>query len=381
MRRERGVEEVRTRPPPYASFRIMPSSSPTPSSPESIRPSAGVCRTLYVDTIGAVVRRRQSHFVVDRHTDNGTERITSVPTAEVDAVALVGRVHCTMPALRLCLREGIPVVFLSRYGKVKGYLAPPHPTAHVAIRRAQHAAQHDTERRGAVARSIVGAKLHNMAHRLQRTQRRRPSNEVAMAIENIDRLACRVFRADTLDVLLGLEGAATNAYFSAWPDLIQRPEPALQFTRRTRRPSRSAVDALLGFTYSLLQKDVHAACVIAGLDPSLGLLHESRPYAPSAVLDLMEAFRPVVADSVVLALLNRGTVQPDHFETRDGGVFLKKEGRIRVYRAYGRRRADAVTVPGSETSLPYYRVFEHQARQLARALTGHAETYRAFRAR
>jgi CRISPR-associated protein Cas1 len=119
--------------------------------------------------------------------------------------------------------------------------------------------------------------------------------------------------------------------------------------------------------------------VIAGLDPYLGLLHRPRPRMPSAVLDVMEAFRPVVADSVVLALVNRRGIGAEHFEERDGGVYLTESGRKRVYQAYGRRRCDTVTPPGHDQALPYYRVFELQARRLARALCDPTSEYRAFR--
>jgi CRISPR-associated protein Cas1 len=186
---------------------------------------------------------------------------------------------------------------------------------------------------------------------------------------------------DSRESLLGLEGAATRAYFSAWPALLSRSEPSLQFMGRTRRPPQDAVNALLSFTYSLLQKDVHAACIIAGLDPYLGVLHVPRRTLPAMVLDLMEAFRPVVADSVVLALLNRGAFQSRHAEPRDEGVYLTEAGRKLVYKAYGRRRSDTITLPGMGRSLPYYRAYELQARRMAAALEGKATDYQAFRMR
>jgi CRISPR-associated protein Cas1 len=324
------------------------------------------------------VRKRKNHFRIDAHTDDGTTRLATVPIPEIDTIALVGRVHCTMPALRLCLRRGIQVVLLSRYGKVKGRLTPANP-ANVDIRLAQYAAQHNDAQRLDLARAFIGAKIYNMAHRLRRRQRMQPSETLDAAVRSIHRFQRRLAAATTSDQLLGLEGAATRAYFSAWPDLLLSPDPALQFTTRTRRPPQDAVNALISFTYSLLQKDVQAACVIAGLDTQLGLLHRPRLNTPSAVLDLMEAFRPVVADSVTLALVNRGTIQPEHFEPTNGGIYLTEAGRKIVYKAYGQRRGDEVTLPGMERALPYYRAFEAQARRLARVLDDPSLRYRAFR--
>lgn len=351
-------------------------SSCSPS--DRIRPSAGAKKTLYVDTTGAVVRREHNHFVVDHHTEEGTERAGSIPLPEVDTIALVGKVHCTTPALRFCLQEEVQVVLLSYYGKVKGRLHGSHPS-NVNVRLGQYEAHSEPTRRCALARQFVSAKLHNMRRRLRRTARRRPTEALSDATQALHRYARRLASADSLDAIVGVEGVGTKAYFSAWSDLITREEPELQLKIRTRRPPESAVDALLGFTYSLLQNDVEAACVIAGLDPHLGLLHRPQPHAPTAVLDLMEAFRPAVADSVVLGLLNRRGIAPSDFEARDGGIYLTEEGRKKVYRAYGQRRADTIAPPGREQPLPYYRAMELQARRLARALTEEDVSYSPFR--
>jgi len=348
------------------------------SSSSDLRPSTSLQNTLYVDTVGAAVRREQNHFVVEGHSDGTTERLQSVPLPEIDTLALVGRVHCTMPALRFCLQEMVQVVLLSPNGKVKGRLHGRHP-ANVDVRLGQYAAQGESARRVDLARRFVGAKLHNMRRRLRRTARRRSTDALTQASRRIQKNSRRLASVDLLDAIVGIEGAASRAYFSAWPDLITRSEPTFRFTGRTRRPPESAVNALLGFAYSLLQNDIHAACILAGLDPHLGLLHRPRPHAPTTVLDLMEAFRPVVADSIVLSLLNRGTVDPNDFEKRDGGVFLTKDGRTKVYEAYGQRRADTATAPGRDDPLPYYRLFELQARRLAKAVTEDDAPYKAFR--
>jgi CRISPR-associated protein Cas1 len=353
----------------------MPDSNADDSP--AIRPSIGPENTLYVDTCGAVVRREKNHFVVDAHREDGTERLLSVPCPEIDTLALVGSAHCTTAALHFCLQQEIQVVLLSYHGKVKGRLHGPHP-ANIDVRVAQYATQAEQERRVAFARMFVGAKIHNMRHRIRRTRQRRGEELLRDAARQLYVLPSHLSVADTTATILGIEGAATKAYFSAWPALITRSEPAFAFNGRTRRPPEDAVNALLSFTYSLLENDVHAGCVLAGLDPHLGLLHRPRAYAPTAVLDLMEAFRPVVADSVVLSLLNRKQIEADDFEARNGGMYLTKDGRTKVYRAYGRRRAEAVTPPGRDTALPYYRVFELQARRLSRALSGES-AYQPFR--
>lgn len=361
----------------------MPSSSPQGDSapaPSATRivPSAVPARTLYVDTVGATVRRKRERLVVQRSTDEGRETLAAHPIADLDTVVLVGRAtHCTTPVLRFCVHNDVAVVLLTRHGRLTACIEGPAPER-VDVRRAQYAASSDPSQCQSYARAWVGAKLHNMTRRLTRWAGRSPTSDPDAALESLTTFQRRLPQIDTMEALRGLEGAAARAYFGAWPALIQRTEPAFAFEKRSRRPPGDAVNALLGFTYALLQKDVHAACAIAGLDPTLGLFHRPRRGVPAAVLDLMEPFRPAMADPVVLGLLNRQTVSPDHFEPHDGGTYLNKEGRTAVYRAYGRRRMETVTPPQYDRSLPYVRVLELQARRLAKALSGDA-SFSAFR--
>lgn len=338
------------------------------SSPAAPRPSRGLRRTLYVDTPSAIVRKRRGRVVVEKPDGEKREKLQALPACEVDRIVCVGRVHCTSSALRHCLWNEIDVVFLSRHGRYQGRL-DTSPGGRIEIRQAQHAAGQMPEQTLKLSRAFVKAKIHNMTRRLQRRNRSDADAALPPALQGLRSLERRLPNVDNHEALRGLEGAATNAYFGAWNALIQHPDPDVQFSRRTRRPPEDPVNAILGFSYALLQADVHAACVIAGLDPYLGLLHRPRTGCPSAVLDLMEAFRPVVADSVTLAVLNRRMVSSADFETRDGGVFLNESGRKQLYRAYQDRRTDRVTAPGMDRRLPYYRIFELQARRLGRSLT------------
>lgn len=363
---------------PRSSPSASRQAAPDPSKNiGEVQPGRGISQTLYVDTTGAVVRRRSGHFHVDRHTSEGTEMLARVPVTEVDAIVLVGKVHCTSAALHLCLETGIQLVILAWHGRMKGRvqgLAAPN----VEVRLGQYRTLSNPERRMRIARAIVGAKLANMGYRLRRRAERQRPAPLRAAATSIEKLSRRLDAVQSREALMGLEGAATNAYFSVWDDILTSKDPELRFEKRSRRPPGNAVNALLGFCYRLLQKDVHAACCVAGLDPYLGVLHTPRPRTPSAVLDLMEAFRPALADSVVLAMVNRGSIRARHFEARDGGVYLNEEGRKAVYRAYGQARARDVTATGASRTLPYYRIFELHARRLARSVRD-GSPYRGFR--
>jgi len=339
-------------------------------------PSADPSRTLYVDTPGSVVRKRGGRVRVEKKRGEASEEILSVPAVSIERAVLVGSVHCTSAVQRFFLRESIDVTVLSTTGRLQGRLTPV-PSPNVAVRLAQHEVYTDPDRSLAVACSIVQAKLRNLSVVLQRRARRHNLEGAGDAADRIRTFAHRAASAADRNRLRGLEGQAGRVYFSTWRELVRRPEPAFYMEGRSRRPPQDAVNALLGFTYALLESDVRRACVTVGLDPYIGFLHRPRHGCPSCALDLMEAFRPVVADAVALRLVNHRILDPDHFEHRDGGTFLTDAGRTHVYRAYDRRRKETVTTPGLGTSVALYRAFEAQARLLARALM-EEESYEPF---
>jgi CRISPR-associated protein Cas1 len=342
-----------------------------------VHASTGPARTLYVDVSGGIVRKQRGRFVVEQAEGEKCEEVLEVPAVNIERATVVGRVHCTTAAHRFFLREEIPVTFLSRGGRVLGRLDAP-VTSRADVRLSQYKAHNDLDAALPFARALVSARLRNMAVLLRRYHRRRDEASLAATADRIETLRDRCDGAQSRETLRGLEGQGTHLYFQSWPLLIQRSAPAFAFAERSRRPPGDAVNALLSFTYALLQNDIHAACVSAHLDACVGVLHQPRPGCPSAVLDLMEAFRPAVGDTTVLALLNRERIQTNHFEERDGGVYLNEPGRKQVYRAYEDRRASTVTPTGREDDLPYYRVMELQARRLARALTDEEATYTPY---
>ena len=154
--------------------------------------------------------------------------------------------------------------------------------------------------------------------------------------------------------------------------------PAFEFTARNRRPPRDPVNALLSFLYAMLTKDLVVTLVGVGFDPYLGFYHQPRYGRPALALDLMEEFRPLVADSVALGLINNGELRPSDFITRVGAVALTESGRRRVLDAYERRLDLLVTHPRFGYAISYRRIFEVQVRLLARFLMGETASYPAF---
>ena len=199
-----------------------------------------------------------------------------------------------------------------------------------------------------------------------------------MALGSIQNEAKLALRAETMEQLLGHEGAGSRTYFESLPDMVKGPREILArfaFDSRTRRPPRDRMNALLSFLYSMLARELTHVAWTVGLDPYLGFLHAPRYGRPALALDLMEPFRPLVADSVALTLINNGELQPADFVERMGAVNLTREGRAKVLLAVERRLAHEVTHPAFGYRISYRRVFEVEARLLSRHLLGELPSY------
>jgi CRISPR-associated endonuclease Cas1/CRISPR-associated protein Cas4 len=338
--------------------------------PRKLVPSAVDTYPVYVHHPGAHVRKKGD--VLEIHADD--EKIGDARLEEVSSLVLFGRVHPTTPLVHELCRRGIPVVYLSSGGWLHGVLQGlPH--RHIALRQHQFTAASDPARCLEIARPIVRAKLLNL-----RTLLRRNAGEdlAATALAAIRNESLQALRAATMDELLGHEGAGTRVYFEHFTRMVKgSPEMIERFTldTRTRRPPRDRMNALLSFAYSMLARELTQVAWTIGLDPYLGYLHAPRYGRPALALDLMEPFRPLVADSACLTLVNTGGIRPSDFVERMGAVNLTREGRTKVLLAIERRLAQEVAHPIFGYSVSYRRVFEIEARLLARHLLGELPVY------
>ena len=246
------------------------------------------------------------------------------------------------------------------------------------LRHRQYARGQDPAFCLALTRSIVDGKLRNSRAFALRLARTRPHLD-ATPLERVDAALAALPDAKDLDTVRGLEGSGARAYFNI---LRQALRPAMGFDKRTRRPPRDPVNALLSLGYSLLNQNFMTACEIVGLDPYDGFLHADKYGKPALALDLMEEFRSIIADSVALNLVNRRRIGPDDFvEASNGGVYLKRK-KLRVFfQTYTARINTEVIYPPAGRKLSYQKIFEAQTRRLRRVIEGREETYRAFRTR
>ena len=195
------------------------------------------------------------------------------------------------------------------------------------------------------------------------------------------RLSRNARKADSLQTLLGIEGAGASVYFSNFGEMIRSEETAFDFRTRNRRPPKDPVNAVLSFLYSMLIKQALVSAIAVGFDPYMGFYHQPKYGKPALALDLAEEFRPIVADSAALTLFNNSELAPGDFVRRSGSVALTDTGRKAVIRAFERRLDTLITHPLFGYSISYRRIMEVQARLLGRHVLGELPKYPAFTTR
>lgn len=321
---------------------------------------------LYLLEQGTRLKREGRRLLVVRDEDV----LARVSVLQVSQVIVFGNVDITTPALKLLLDEGIEVVFLSQRGRFYGRLVGAE-SGHGELRVAQVLRSHDTAFALEVARQIVQAKIQHMRRLLQRYGYRLPAVQAEMraAVQALGQAHDQAGRCRTLNSLLGVEGSATGRYFRAFRLLLQSEWP---FEGRRRRPPTDPVNVLLSFGYTILQQNVLGAVLTAGLDPYIGFLHQMAYNRPSLALDLMEPFRPLIVDSVVLRCINNEIVRLNDFTTSDDParpVVLGDEGKRRYIRELEHRLTQPFKHPATGEQVTYRRLFLLEAYALARVLT------------
>ena len=295
---------------------------------------------------------------------------------QVSQLSLFGNVQLSAQALREVASRDVTILHLSYGGWLSAVTTPP-PHKNIELRRRQFQAAADKAICLYLARAFVSGKIRN-----SRTLLRRNARQLHPHITH--RMAEARHRADkaaSLEQLLGMEGSAARDYFASFSQMLKVTDESLtafDFTSRNRRPPRDPVNALLSFLYAMLTKEMVVTLIGAGFDPYLGFFHQPRYGRPALALDLIEEFRPLIADSVVIGLINTGEIRPKDFIARAGSFALKTEGRKRVLEAYERRLDTEVTHPLFGYSISYRRVFEVQARLLGRFLMGEIAGYEPF---
>nr|NIQ05525.1 CRISPR-associated endonuclease Cas1 [Candidatus Korarchaeota archaeon]NIU83250.1 CRISPR-associated endonuclease Cas1 [Candidatus Thorarchaeota archaeon]NIW13595.1 CRISPR-associated endonuclease Cas1 [Candidatus Thorarchaeota archaeon]NIW51697.1 CRISPR-associated endonuclease Cas1 [Candidatus Korarchaeota archaeon] len=298
--------------------------------------------------------------------------LQSTPLREVSQLSIYGNAYITIPTLKELMQRGIPVCYFSFGGWFYG-ISKGLTHKNVELRIAQYKTATDTSASLKLSRSFVKGKIENC-----RTMLRRNDKEIRESfLDRLSHLAEKAKTARKPQTLLGIEGAAAQTYFSRFDNLL-KTGGIFKFKNRNKRPPKDPVNAVLSYLYGVLVKEWFVTLLTVGFDPYLGFFHSPKYGRPSLALDMMEEFRPLIADSVTLTLFNNGQLKKNDFIKTGIGVSLKSRAKKTIIRGYERRMDTEITHPLFGYQVSYRRVLEVQARLLSRTLLGEIESYPPF---
>ncbi len=341
--------------------------------------------TLYLTTPGTVVLR--DHLTLRIEIEKET-RLT-VPIHHLESICAFGQVVVTPPAMALCWAHQVAVHYHTENGYLLAQVLGSGDTRYL-LRRAQYTAADSPSDASRIARQFVAGKLQNSRSNLLRSGREVDSDsDCTMLAGAADKLAKLIHQLgdaslvasdcglrEALDPIRGLEGLGAKVYFSVFQYMLKQQREDFRFVTRTRRPPRDRINCLLSFIYALVRHDCLAALTTAGLDPYVGWLHATRAARPACALDLMEEFRPCLAEKLALTMVNRRQIESRHFREREGGaVELTDRGRKKIIQAWQRRKQTEVKHLLFKQNIRIGQVFSIQAKLLARKLRGDVPDY------
>lgn len=306
-------------------------------------------------------------------TDKNGKAVRDLPLTSIESIAVMGGVQVSTQALSVFADHEVPVAFISGAGRLVAMMDPMGPTS-ASVRTAQVRTLDCADKALELARAVIVSKITNQRTLLMRNHAALPSR---IAVDLQDCVAAAE-RAPTLDTLRGHEGNAAAIYFRHFSGMFKGDAliTASEFytNGRMRRPPPDPINAIISFAYSMMVNDCVAALRLASLEPTIGALHTTRPGRPALALDLMEPFRPLIADSIAISAFNRGELTEGHFLRTAAGCSLTDYGRKAFFSAYGRRMDTEVTHPVFEYRLSYRRMLMLHARLIAAWLLGEVPT-------
>ena len=326
--------------------------------------------TVYITHEDAFIGKTDERLTVKANR----QKLLDIPLLKTEGIVVLGRATVSPAAIQELLERNIPLSFLTATGRYLGRLEP-EVTKNIFVRRAQWTTEANSPKAVHCVQGFIRGKLKSYRHLLLRRKRENNDLPLETAIAQLEQVIPALGVVLSIDSLRGLEGAGSAAYFRVFNHLIT--SSAFEFRQRVRRPPTDPVNALLSLGYALLRHDLQSAVNLVGFDPYLGYLHRCRYGRPSLALDLMEEFRPLVVDAVVLNALNNQRVMPQDFVTEplSQAVSLTKDGLKTFLRLYEQKKQSTFKHPVMKRQCSYQQAFEWQARLLAKYLMGETEQY------
>jgi CRISPR-associated protein Cas1 len=334
--------------------------------------------TLFVTTQGAYLSKEGETVAVKV---DGETRL-QIPVHTIGGIVCFGQVSCSPYLMGFCAEKGVAISFLTEHGRFLARVQGP-VSGNVLLRREQYRWADNPVYSANMARAVIIAKIANSRTVLQRALRdhadKVEEDDLRRAVTLLGRCLESCDREEDLDALRGIEGESAHAYFSVFDSLIVAQKDAFKFAERNRRPPLDNVNCLLSFLYTLLVHDARSALESVGLDPAVGFLHRDRPGRPSLALDLIEEFRPFLADRLALSLINLRQVQGKGFKRMESGaVLMDDETRKTLLVAYQERKQEEILHPFLEEKVTVGLLMHMQALLMARYLRGDMDGYPPF---
>lgn len=326
--------------------------------------------TLYLTEQGATLSKDHNRLVVEL----GSTVISEIHEFKVERVVIFGHIQITTQVIAYLLNRGIDTAFLTMQGKLKGRLAPI-ATKNVPLRVRQYDYARDHNFPLSIAKQMIIGKLANSATVLARFQRNHSEIDFTVPISTLVALRSDVSRKQTLDSLRGVEGHGAAIYFQCFSKMLRAE---LEFNKRTRQPPTDPINAMLSFGYTLLYNEAISALVSIGFDPYVGFFHGINYGRCSLALDLMEEFRHLVIDRLVIQLTNNRVLTASDFVAMpDGAVYLDGEPRKKFLKEYERFMVAEFSHRRSAEKMSFRRALHEQAQELQRTLM-QGRAYQAF---
>ncbi len=334
--------------------------------------------TLFVTTQGAYLSKEGETVAVKIEQKTKMR----IPIHTIGGIVCFGVVTCSPFLMGFCAEKDVSISFLTKNGRFLAMVKGP-ASGNVLLRRKQFRMADSLKTSAGVAGFILTGKLANCRSVLERSLRDHRDRINRDAIQKVSaRLSVYIHKelnCEDLNRIRGIEGDAAHQYFSVFNELIFAQKESFTFSGRNRRPPVDRINCLLSFIYTLLLHDVRSALEAVGLDSAVGFLHRDRPGRPGLALDMMEEFRPFIADRLVISLINRKQVRDDGFATKEtGAVIMEDETRKTVLTAYQKRKQDTLTHPFINEKIEVGNLFFVQALLLARYIRGDIDGYPPF---
>lgn len=324
---------------------------------------------IYVIGQGQTVRKKGDRLEI--WSKEG--KISEARLMETSQLCLYGGVEITTPAMVELMQRGVPVIHYTHGGWFQGIcLGTTHKNVELRMRQFEWAT--NPRRAIMIARGMISGKIKNCRTLIRRNDPGASRELLAL----MARLAKDAEEASSSESLLGIEGAAAEAYFSRFDHMLKAGIEGFSFENRNKRPPKDPVNAVLSYLYGILVKDLFVTLLAVGFDPYLGFYHRPRYGRPALALDMMEEFRPLIADSTAITLFNNGELSKKDFISAGLGITLKPDGKKKVVGGYERRMQTEISHPLFGYTISYRRLLEVQARLLARVVSGEIRQYPVF---